>query len=191
MSSTAIRRAPPSNQVSASVITAQVFNLASNAALPTTVAAPGKLALEGKSFNIRAEGNAFTTVATYTAKLSLLGALVVPASPLVATNWTLLGSGTARIIAATWAPWWIEAKCMYDSNSGLLAGVFQQMVNNLFDANVALTATLTGLNGTNQTVTQGATPVPPADPVAVFAVAITFSIAAANLANLFNFELAF
>jgi hypothetical protein len=192
MSSASIRHAAPAAQLTAQVTTAQIFALASNAQLPATIGVPGKGTLEGKQFKIRAEGSAYVAAAATTIKANLLGALTVPASPFVIGNWTNLGAGTARAVAAAgYVPWWIEASVMYDSNGGLLQGVFEQMVNNLFDARAALANTIAGINGTNVTVTQGATPIPPADPVAVFAVALTFSAAGANLGNLANFEIGF
>ena len=192
MSSSAIRRAAPASPVSAAVATAQVFPLASNINLPCTVAAPGKMILEGKRFTVRAEGNAVVSTAAYTIKAALLGALVIPATPLTAANWTTLGSGTARAVAAPGSvPWWIEALCIYDSVGGALQGIFNQMANNLYDSLAPLTGTLAGINGTNQTVSQAGSPVLPSDPVAYFAVAFTFGTAGANSANISNFELAF
>lgn len=192
MSSTAIRRAAPASPVSANVATAQVFALASNPLLPVTVASPGKLALEAKRFTLRAEGNAVVSTAAYTVKASLLGALLVPAIPLTAANWTLLGAGTARAVAAPGSvPWWIEANLIFDSVGGAMQGTFTQMVNNLLDASAALANQLTGINGTNLPVVQGSNTILPADPVAYFAVAITFGTAGANSANLSNFEVAF
>ena len=190
MSSLAIRRAAPANPLTGAVNTAQVFSLASNSLSPCVVPAPGKLVLEGKRFNIRAEGNA-QTVGAYTLKASLLAALVIPAVPLTAANWTLLGSGTARAIATTWAPWWIDATLQFDSLSGIMHGVFNQDVNNLYDGAAAIASTVTGINGTNVAVTQGATVVQPADPCLYFAVALTFGTAGLNVGNLYNFELGF
>jgi len=190
MSSAAIRRAAPANPVTASVNTAQVVAALSNPLIPLTVPVPGKLALEGKRFTVRAEGNALTAGA-YTLKATLLAGLIIPAVPFTATNWTVLGAGTARAIATTWAPWWIEANCIFDSQSGIMAGSFNQMVNNLFDASVALAATVTGINGSNIPILQGATTVQPTDPALFFAVALTFGTAGVNIGNVLNFELAF
>jgi hypothetical protein len=193
MSSSAIRRAAPANPLTASPATAQVFALASNPVLPCTLAVPGKGALDGRRFFVRAEGSAFVAAGTTTVKATLLAALALPASPLVAANWTTIGAGTARAIAtASYAPWWIEANLIYDSNGGLLQGSFGQLANNLIDAAAAITGTLTGINGTNVPVTQfGGTVVPPADPVCLFAVALTFGTAGANIGNLANFEIGF
>lgn len=192
MSSIAIRRAAPANPVnSTSSTSAQVFNLVSNAAVPVTVVAPGHLVLEGKRFTVRAEGSLYSAGATTTVKASLLGALTIPATPLTATNWTLLGSGTARTVDAAWCPWWISADLIFDSNGGALQGVFDQMLNNLYDARAAITNQVTGINGTNSTISQAGTAVPPAEPAVVFAVALTFNTAGANIGNLANFEVGF
>jgi hypothetical protein len=168
--------------------------MASNALLPTALGVPGKLAIEGRRFTVRAEGNAYVAGA-YTLKATLLAGLVIPATPFTSGNWTTLGSGTARAIATTtYAPWWIEANCQLDSQSGILHGVFNQLVNNLYDGSAALAAKLTGANGTNVTQNQGAagvTAVAPTDPVLYFAVALTFGTADLNIGNLVNFEIGF
>jgi hypothetical protein len=191
MSSIAIRRAQPANVVQASVATAQVFSLASNPQLPCVIPVPGALAIEAKRFTVRAEGN-IQVAGAFTTKATLLAALTIPAAPFTSTNWTVLGSGTARALAvAGWAPWWIEANCIFDSQSGLLNGTFNQMVNNLFDAGVALAAPLTGINGSLLPVTQGGTVVPPTNPAFYFAVALTFGTAGANTGSIYNFELGF
>ncbi|HTH42912.1 MAG TPA: hypothetical protein VL498_07090 [Terracidiphilus sp.] len=194
MSSIAIRRTPPSAPVIANTGNSQIFAQLANAALPTALAAPGKLAIERKQFRVRAEGNAYVAGA-YTLKASLYAALVVPAVPFTAANWTLLGSGTARAIAATtYAPWWIEAILQFDSQSGILHGVFNQLVNNLYDASAALANKLAGINGSNVVQNQGAagvTPVQPTDPAFYFAVGLTFGTADLNIGNLENFEIGF
>lgn len=189
MSSLAIKRAAPANPVNANTGNAQVFSLLSNALVPCTVPVPGKLALEGKQFTVRAEGYALTAGA-YTLKATLLAGLVIPATPFTATNWTVLGAGTARAIATTYAPWWIEAKCQFDSVSGIMHGAFSQLVNNLYDAYAALAATVTGINGSNTTLASGNTAAP-TDPALYFAVALTFGTAGLNVGNLLNFEIGF
>src|SRR5215471_5408924 len=140
MSSSAIRHAPPANQVNAASAAAQVFTLASNNQQPVVLQIPGASALDGRRFTVRAEGSAQVTTAAYTVKASLLGALVQPASPLTAANWTLLGAGTARAIASPNAalPWWIEANLIFDSRGGNLQGTFSQLANNLLDASAAI-----------------------------------------------------
>lgn len=192
MSSIAIRRAAPAAQLTGTVATAQVFAALSNPLTAVVVPVPGKGVLEGKRFMIRAEGSAFVAAGTTTVNATLLAAAAIPGSPLVAANWTVIGAGTATAIAtAAYAPWWIEANLIYDSNGGLLQGSYSALVNNGLKANAAITNQLTGINGTNVSVTQGATPVPPADPVAWFAVALTFGTVGANIGNLANFELGF
>ena len=193
MSSSAIRHAPPANVANAASASAQIFTLASNNQQPATVAAPGGLAIDGKRFSVRAEGSGLITTAAYTMKASLLAALVMPASPLVAANWTLLGTGTARAGAAgAYTPWWLEANLIFDSRGGQLQGTFSQMANNLFDAVAAITNQVTGINGTNLPINQAGTVVPPTNPALLFAIALTFGTAdAGNTGVLNNFELAF
>lgn len=188
MSSAAIRTAPPANPANAVVATAQVFSLASNSALACSVGASGKRAVEGKRFRVRAEGNLYTTVGTTTAKPQLLAfaGSLPPASPLVIGSWTQLSAGGAQASPTTGCPWWVEADLIMDSYSGLLSGVITQLVNNTYVAPAAITA-VTGLNGTNSPVGS----IQPSDPVITFAVAMTFSAAAANVANLMNFEVSF
>jgi len=192
MSSSAIKRAAPAAQATGTAATAQVFVLASNSQLPCTLAVPGAGALDGRRFNIRGEGSAYVAAGTTTVNLTLLGGTTVPASPLVAANWTTIKALTATAIAtASYAPWWIEAQIMYDSNGGLLQGAAFGMINNASIASAALTNQLTGINGTNVPVQQGASLVQPANPVCFFALAITFGTAGANIGNLANFEIGF
>jgi hypothetical protein len=167
-----------------------MFTLASNPLLAVSLGVPGKLALEGKQFRVRAEGN-MQTAGAFTAKASLVAALALPATPLTIGNWTLFGAGTARTVSTAWSPWWIQADLIFDSSSGAVQGVFSQMVNNLFDAPAALSNQLTGVNGTNVIVTQASTPVAPTDPVFFLGVALTFGTAGANVGNLMNFEIGF
>lgn len=193
MSSIAIQHAAPAAQLTGTVATAQVWPLASNNQLACTLPIPGKLRLEGKRFSIRAEGNCQVAGATTTINATLLGALTLPTAPLVAANWTTLKAGTAATIAAAggWAPWWIQADLIFDSQSGLLQGTFSQVANNAITAAAAITA-LTGLNGSNLPVVQaGPITVQPSDPVAWLAMAFTFGTAGANIGNLMNFELGF
>lgn len=186
MSSIATRHAGPAGQVNAAVTTAQIFPLISNPNMPCTVSAKGKGIAEQKRFTIRAEGNLQTAGATTTAQASLLAGLAIPATPLVIGSWTLLGAGGAQVVATAWSPWWIEANLILDSNSGKMQGTFSQMVNNLYTAWAPLANQLTGINATNNPIAG----VQPADPVAWFAIALTFSVAnAGNIGNLANFEL--
>jgi hypothetical protein len=187
MSSSAIRRAPPANTLAAT----GVFSLVSNNVLACTISLPGKLAIEGKKFRVRAEGNVLTAVGTTTVKPQILVGLVIPASPLVIGSWTALSAGAAVACPVTGCPWFAEADLIYDSVSGLMHGTSDQLVNNTFAALAAITGVLTGLNGTNVPVVQGGTTVQPADPIVQFAIGITYGAAGANAANLSNFEVAF
>ena len=192
MSSSAIRRAAPAAQLTGTVATAQIFALASNPVLACTLGVPGKGALDGRRFTVRAEGSAFVAAGTTTVNATLVAALALPASPLVIGNWTVIGAGTATAIAtASYAPWWIEADVIYDSNGGLLQGSYTSLINNGLKARAGITNQLTGINGTNLPITQAGTVVQPADPVCYFAVALTFGTAGANIGNLANFEVGF
>ena len=193
MSSSAIKRAAPASPLNAALATAQVWALASNPIQACVLGVPGKLALESKRFTVRAEGNMQVAAGATTGKLSLLAALLPPAAPLVAANWTLIGSGTARAVASLACPFFIEANLIFDSISGLVQGSFQQLVANLFDGSAPVANVLSGVNGTNVPQVQtGPVTVQPTDPVFYLAAALTFSAAAAgNVGNLVNFELAF
>lgn len=192
MSSNAIRHAAPAAQALGTAATAQVVALASNLNLACTLALPGKGSLDGRSFTVRAEGSAYVAAGTTTVNATLLGALTIPATPLTAANWTTIKALTATAIAtASYAPWWLEARLIYDSNGGLLQGVVEGMINNTLIAKAAITNQLTAINGTNLPVNQAGTVVVPADPVAYFALALTFGTAGANIGNLANFEIAF
>jgi hypothetical protein len=193
MSSIAIQRGAPAANANGNSASAQIFALASNPLVPVTVAAPGAGAINGRRFTLRAEGAAYASVAAYTVRAALYAALTIPASPLTAANWTLLGTGTARAVAAPgWVPWWIEADLIFDSNGGLMQGAFSQMANNLFDVKAAITNPLTGLNGTNVPVNQAGTVVQPANPACYFAAGIVFGTASSNnIGTLVNFEVGF
>lgn len=184
-SSATIRKALPANPVNANTTSAQVFPLISNTAAPATVAVPGKLVVEARKFRVRASGNLFTG-GTLTALATLLMAKTIPGTPLTAGNWTVLGAGTARSVANTWSPWYIESDLIFESNGGTMQGTFSQLINNLWDAPAAISNRLTGLNGTNAIV--GTTAI--AEPVFYLAVALTFGTGnAANLGNLSEFVL--
>jgi hypothetical protein len=189
MASNANSRALPANPVSAAVTTAQVFTLATNPLAPAVCVARGKSILDGKTFLVQAQGNA-VTAGNYTVNCTLLAALTIPGTPLTSTNWTILGAGTARAVNTGFAPWNIQAELQFDSNGGIMHGVFSQEVNNLYNAWASLASTLTGVNGTNSTISQAGTAVPPADPCIYFAAALTFGTASvSNIGNLISLEL--
>lgn len=189
MSSAQIRRSQPPAQLTGTVTTAQIFALLSNSLAPAILGVPGKLRVEGKRFSVRAEGYFTTPGAATTVKPSLVGGLIVPGTnPLTIGSWTTIAPGTAVAGPNNGsALWWLQADLITDSVSGLMQGSVGQMVNNTLTAAAAVAAVLTGLNGTNQTIGSK----PPADPVAVLAIALTFSAAGANIGNLSNFELDF
>ena len=192
MSSSAIRRAAPAAQITGTVTTAQVAALASNPLLPLTVAVPGKGVLDGRMFIVRAEGSAFVAAGTTTVNATLLGGNAIPATPLTAANWTTIKALTATAIAtASYAPWYLEGRLIYDSNGGLLQGTVKGMINNTLIAEAAITNQLTGINGMNVPISQAGTLVQPADPVAYFALALTFGTSGANIGNVANFEIGF
>jgi hypothetical protein len=193
MSSTAVRHSPPANPANAGSATAQIFTLASNNQVPCALYVPGKYAMEGKRFTVRGEGNLSVPVNTTTALFTLLGfsGPAAPASPLVIGSWTTVCAGGAQS-GSTVCPWWLTADLICDSLSGLMHGTFQQMVMNKLTATGAITGVLGGLNGTNQPVVQaGPVTVQPSDPIATLALAVTFSVASATVANLMNFEIGF
>lgn len=188
MSSIAIKRAAPANQMTAT----GVFSFVSNNALACTVTAPGKSILESKRFRVRAEGNCLMAVGTTTLKPQILAGLTLPASPLVIANWTAaLTAGVAVACPTTGCPWWAECDLIFDSVSGLMHGTFNQVVNNSFTASAAISGVLTGINSTNAPVVQSGTTVGVSDPVVYFALGMTFSAAGANICNLTNFELGY
>lgn len=186
-----ILKAPPAAKILAAITTAQVFP---NLAIPTQACVmnvPGTGRLDQKAFVVRASGNATTQAATTTFTPTLYIAKVLPGSSLVVANWTVMCSGTPRVINTTTAPWVIEAELQFDSVGGLMQGAFDQQVNNLYDGLAAITGRVSGLNGTGLPVLQGATTVQPAEPVFVLAVGGTFGVNASvgNIANLANFTL--
>lgn len=182
MSSTTINRPAPSAigpvLVNAAVATAQVFFYPQTPALPYVLNMPGSGRTEQKEVKVTATGKV-TTAGAYTVTLTLLGALVVPGAPLVAANWTTLGASTARAVGTTTCPFKISADMVMDSTSGKIQGSFNTMINNLVDSAAALTNVITGASQVGSTATE---------PVAVFAVAVTFSAAnAGNSATLGDF----
>lgn len=181
MKTLALRQAQQSilpTTVSAAVTTVQLFpdNSVSPAVLPLIVTAAASGSLEQREFGIRASGKALTA-GNYTLTLGLYAKVVVPASPLVAGSWTLLGASSARAINTTTAPFLFTATLISDSVSGLLHGTFGAIINNLVDANAAITA-LTGVNLAGST-----------EPAISFCLGATFGTGGANVATLTNFYL--
>lgn len=168
MSTAAIQRARPAASVSAAVATAQIFPDLGTPTLAAVLLCPGSSRLEQKRFEVRASG-IVTVAGAFTATLSLYGALVAPAAPLVAANWTLLGASGATAVATTTAGWEIQAELSFDSVSGKLQGIVESCVNNITVARAAIANQVTAINGVTE-------------PVMVFAIGVTFS--AANAGNI-------
>ena len=188
MSSTAIQVAPKAAQVSAAILTAQIFPNLSIPTLPAILNVPAGGRLEQQKFKVRASGYATTQAATTTVLLSLFGKPVVPGTPLTPANWTLLGASTARVVNTTSCPWWIEADLTMDSISGKLGGTFNALINDLYDASAPIANILTGLNATSYPVVQGANTIPAVEPAFAVCVGITFGVNASvgNIGNLGN-----
>lgn len=146
MSSWSINKAPAAAQVNAAVTTAQIFP---NLLTPTQAAVipvQDSFTLDGKVFLIRASGEATSAGATTTAAVTLYVALALPSSPLVAANWTVLATSTARVVNTTSCPFWIEAEVCMSAISGKLHGAFNACVNNSFDNKSALANVLSGIS---------------------------------------------
>lgn len=177
MASSSINRPAPFNPLpqNAVVTTAQLFNRSDIVTRPVVLNLPGSGRTEQKKFQITATGKVTTASAT-TATITLYTALVEPGTnPLTAASWTVLGATGAVAVGTTTAPFLIEADLVMDSQSGKIQGWFTSLVNNVLGAAAAVTNVLTG-------ATQAV------EPVAVFAVGVTFAAAAAgNIGTLGDF----
>jgi hypothetical protein len=122
--------------------------------------APSGGVLDQKKFVVRASGYA-TTAGNFTVLIGLYAGIVVPT---IAAPGTLIAVSTARAQNTISAPWMIEAELIMDSVSGRMHGTQKAVVNNLFDAEAAIAAAITGI-----TPGQGG-----AEPALYFAAAITF-----------------
>lgn len=180
MSTAAIQRAARAAILNAAVATSQIFPFFNASPInsplaPCILNCPGSLRLEQKTFFVRASGIVTCATAAYTALVSLYGALVTPAVPFTAANWSLLGASGATTIGVATGGFIIESEMSFDSVSGKLQGVLKSIVNNTYVAPVALTNALTLINGATE-------------PAMVFAVGVTFGTAAAtNVAQLTDF----
>ena len=190
MSSPTITKAPPAAIVSANVTTAQLFPNKATPTIPAVIGVLGTGRLSQQKFTVRATGRA-TTGASSTAQATLYISNALPASaPLTAASWTVLCASTARTIATATGNFMIQAELEFQDLTGTMQGTFKALVNSLFDAEAIVTGTLTGLNGSPQSITQGSTVVPPADPVFYIVAGITFGTAnVGNSANLGEFVL--
>lgn len=170
-------KAPLAAQVNAAVTTSQIFPLSSTPTLACTMAVPGSGVLEMKKFIIRATGKATSAGATTTGLATIYGAVALPSAPFTPGNWTVLCSGTARVINTTTCPWFIEAHVAFDLTSGKLQGSFQAMTNALFDTFATLSNPLASIVA--------------AEPLFYLGVGFTFGVnaSASNIAVLNEFAI--
>lgn len=177
MSTQAIQRAKPAGQVSAAVATSQIFPDLQIPTLAAVLNCPGSLRLEKKRFEVRASGILTCATAAFTGQVSLYAALVAPAAPLVAANWTLIAASGAVVIGAATAGFIIQTEMLFDSTSGKLIGHSDTNVNNTYVAKAAILAQLAAINGATE-------------PALVFALGATFGTAApTNVGTLADFAL--
>lgn len=171
-------------QVNANVSTAQIFPSAQTPTLAYTLNAQGSGKLEQKRFYVRASGYVTGgTTTNVTVTLYAVAGPNIPANPLTAGSWTVLGASTARAVNSSTAPWFYEAALVFDSVSGKLHGTFTDVINNNLDAAAALSNVVTGINGSTS-ASLGV------EPPIIFVVGITFSAAnAGNIGNLGDFTL--
>jgi hypothetical protein len=179
MSSLSINRAAATSlpsKVSANSAAAQVFPNLLVPANPVFLTAPSGGTLDQKAFRVRASGYA-TTAGNFTVLITLWAGIVLPT---IAAPGTIIGVSTARAQNTISAPWMIEANLIMDSVSGRMHGTQKAVVNNLFDAEAAIAAAITGI-----TPGQGG-----AEPAVYFAVGITFGTGnVGNIGNLGDFVL--
>jgi hypothetical protein len=174
MSTQAINRAPAAAQVSANVTTAQIFPNSFNSSIACLLTGPGGGVLEQKRFWVRASG--YVTTGTNTNVTITL----YSGTSLTAGGNTVLGASTARAVNTTSAPWNFEAVLTFDSVSGKLQGSFKDMINNILDADAALSNVVTGVSGAAGS----------ASPALNFVIGVTFSAAnVGNIGNLGDFSL--
>jgi hypothetical protein len=168
MKSLAITQGRRASNVAAAVTSVQLFPDAAVSTIPALLTAPsGGGVLDGKPFQVCAAGEC-TTSGAYNVKVGLYAKLAVPASPLLAASWTKIAESTARAVGTTSAPWFIEAQLCMGSVSGKLQGLFRTMINNLVDAEAALSNAISSLTPASLTV----------EPALNFCVGIDFSTGA-------------
>lgn len=161
--------------VAANVTTAQVLPDYRNPLAAAVLMIEAGRFMEGKKFTIRASGNV-TSSGNFTVVATLLGAVGgTPAAPLTPGSWTTIKASTARTVNTITSNWFLEAHLVVDQLSGLMNGTAEFMVNNLFDAQAAVTAL-------------SAVDITTVGPCLSFAVALTFSSGAvANVGRLYEF----
>jgi hypothetical protein len=144
--------------VNANVATMQIFPRLDDAtkAYILQLAGAGKGSVVNKRFIVRASGRITTATATNVTLTLQSG------TSLVSGNNATMKASTARACNTASCPWWLQAELIFDHTSGLLHGVAEFLVNNLYDAKAAITAVA---NITDASV----------DPLANMVAGVTFS----------------
>lgn len=137
--------------------------------LPISIAIPPATALEQTVFDLWASG-----VITTTASGNITLKLYEGVSATIGSN-TLLGSSGTVAQATASAPFWVHARLIYDSVSGLLCGDVEFYVNKTKVASVTLSNFVTGISNLG-------------DPVANFSLTITSSGATAGTLTTINLQ---
>jgi hypothetical protein len=157
--------APLTNAVAGTTATAFSLNsgavsLGGGGVVPLSLGNPGYFAGTGEKLRVRAQGQMTTGASgTLTLKLYEVPASVIAAAGLSSngvsllsnttfTSWNLLATSTARAINSTTAAWEIVAELQLAQvgTAYSLMGTFKDTINDLFDAEAAITAA-TGLVG--------------------------------------------
>jgi hypothetical protein len=124
--------------------------------LPILAQIPSDSPLAGKCFDLQISGYIVGGGTTNVTVKVYSGTSATPGSN------TLLGSSGAVAQNSATAPFFAQAKLIYDLVSGKLAGTITFMINNTVVASVAISNVITGLLNT-------------ANPIASFGVSVTFS----------------
>jgi hypothetical protein len=133
---------------------------------------PANSPLEQKRFQLMASGiMTLGTSSTATIKL-YSGSSLTPGS-----NTLLKSSGAASAFSGT-AAWWIDAKLIFDSTSGKLAGEVEFFINNVIVASAAIANQPTGISNTN-------------NPVTTFCLSFTFGTAGTQVVVVQDFSVNF
>lgn len=170
-----INHAPAAAQVNGAVATLQVFpNAVVLPQIPSILSCEGSGVVEMRKFIIRASGRCLT-VNNSNVQLTLHAALGATALTIAAPG-TVIAQAAAVNQNTTGAPWYIEARLIFDSISGKLHGTFQTMVNNSLSAEAAVAAVLANVSGAAGS----------AEPALQFTAGISFSIAAATNIGIMN-----
>jgi hypothetical protein len=151
--------APLTNAVAGTTATAIGLNsgavsLGGGGVIPLALGTPNLYAGSGKKFRVRAVGQCITgasanlTLKLYEVPLSVIAAAGATSnntsllSATTFTNWNLLATSTARAINTTTASWDMSAELQLAAvgTTFSLMGTFKDTINDLFDAEAAITA---------------------------------------------------